>query len=576
MNNLKDNPVDPIDLSIFKEHTTQRLLNILGEMPKYEKTLVLERSLISKLNYITTLEPLIEKLVNKNIQTIDTFSTNSPIVVFLITSKISNLEIINKYINNNLTQKQHQEFHIIFTPKINNECSLFIEKSELKKYYKIHNLTIDIFSLDYDIFSIEDHDAFKDLYILSKYDCLSILKRTIIKYETAFGKIKYKYSKGPLAKKLNDLLTIEEEFYTFDNELETLACFIFDRTVDMITPFCTQFTYEALLDEYIGINFNSIKVSPKLLEKDSKLDMIKIDLSNNDKFYTKIKDFNFNKIRTFLPNRLKEHSQILEIGKQQIGDIRKIQEDLEKVQKVQEERVSLANHINLADFISSKQKPPIYKFYLNFELSMLIGDSPPKLYEFIENEIGKKNDEYNILRIICLDSLIHGGIYYKYYEDIRKDFLTVYGYKQLFLWHNLESLNILRNEDGHSYYYEANTNFKLIYEDIDINEPNDSSYAYSGYCPLMVRMIEKAVSQGWSMYKELLKKIPGDTDFPADETEISNNSGEKQFFLVVFIGGITYGELAAIRYLNKTLVNKKFIVLTTGMINYKNIFDSLK
>ena len=89
-------------------------------------------------------------------------------------------------------------------------------------------------------------------------------------------------------------------------------------------------------------------------------------------------------------------------------------------------------------------------------------------------------------------------------------------------------------------------------------------------------MIEKAVSQGWGMYKELLKKIPGDTDFPADETEISNNSGEKQFFLIVFIGGITYGELAAIRYLNKTLVNKKFIVLTTGMINYKNIFDSLK
>ena len=56
---------------------------------------------------------------------------------------------------------------------------------------------------------------------------------------------------------------------------------------------------------------------------------------------------------------------------------------------------------------------------------------------------------------------------------------------------------------------------------------------------------------------------------------INNNNKDIQYFLVVFIGGITYGELAAIRYLNNTYKNKKFVVLTTSMINYKNIFDSL-
>jgi vacuolar protein sorting-associated protein 33A len=28
---------------------------------------------------------------------------------------------------------------------------------------------------------------------------------------------------------------------------------IIDRSVDMVTPFCTQLTYEGLIDEYIGI-----------------------------------------------------------------------------------------------------------------------------------------------------------------------------------------------------------------------------------------------------------------------------------------------------------------------------------
>ena len=50
-----ENPVDPIELSIFKEHTENNLLSILDSMPKLEKTLVVDKSCIQKLNFITTL-----------------------------------------------------------------------------------------------------------------------------------------------------------------------------------------------------------------------------------------------------------------------------------------------------------------------------------------------------------------------------------------------------------------------------------------------------------------------------------------------------------------------------------------
>ena len=46
--------------------------------------------------------------------------------------------------------------------------------------------------------------------------------------------------------------------------------------------------------------------------------------------------------------------------------------------------------------------------------------------------------------------------------------------------------------------------------------------------------------------------------------------------MLVFIGGLTYSELGAIRFLSKILKNKKFIILTTNMINYKKIFNSLR
>jgi hypothetical protein len=206
---------------------------------------------------------------------------------------------------------------------------------------------------------------------------------------------------------------------------------------------------------------------------------------------------------------------------------------------------------------------------------MLIGDYPEKLDDFIDDEIGKKADKYEILKIICLLSIIHGGIRYRIYEQLKKDFLNVYGYKDIFLWNNLEKMEILKTQDSNYFYSVANTDLQLIYEDIDVNNPNDSSYAYGGYCPIFIRLIEKAFNVGWNTIKETLKKIPGETDFPLDESEIINDNNEKKFFLVVFIGGITYGELGAIRYLNKTNKNKKIIVLTTSMINSRKIFDAL-
>ena len=573
MDYQNDNPVDPIELSIFKEHTCQFLLNILDNMPKEEKTLIIEKSCISKLNYITSLDPLIERKVRNNIVLLEpkNFISPTPILIYMLSPSIESLKIIDNHFLENKTK----EFHLIFIPKISQECSNFIENSKNKTFFNIHNLNIDMFSLDYDLISLEDHDAFHNIYVKQNYECLSALKRIIIKYETVFGKIKYKYSKGPLAQKLNEILTNEEKSFDGNNESETFGCFIFDRSVDMITPLCSNFTYEALIDEYFDINFNSIKISPKILEKEVKQDTIKIDLSRNDKLYTMIKDYNFIKIRTFLPNRLKEHSSILEEGKKKTDDMRKIQQNLMKVKQIQEERASLSNHINIADYISKNQKSPLFKFYLNFEQSMLIGEVPEILNNFIEDEIGKKAEEYNLLRIICLESIINGGIRYKIYDEIKKDFLNVYGYKELFLWHNLEKMDILKSEDNNYFYSYANNELKLIYEDIDVNNPNDSSYAYTGYCPIIVRLIEKAFKEGWGTILETLKKIPGETDFPSDEYNMLADNNEKKYYLVVFIGGITYGELGAIRYLNKNNKNKKIVVLTTSMINSKKIFNAL-
>lgn len=595
---IEENPVDPIELSIFKEHIENNLLAILDSLPNEEKILITDDSCTPKLNYITTLEQLRTKKVKNIIKLKEgILMHDAPIYVYLIPSKLDCVKKIDEHIEANVKNatiaresrkekkdedskeesRANKEYHLIFIPKITNECQSFINDSINRAYYNIHNLNMDIYPLDYELMSLEDEECLHQLFITNNYNSLFLLNRAIIKYETVFGKIKYKYYKGNLSKKLKEMLDEEEKNIKLEEEPKTLACVMFDRSVDMITPIITNNIYEALLDDNFCINLNTIKVDPKLLEKEDKKEKINLDLSINDKFYTKIKDYSFNQIRTYLPSRLSEHNKILEESKKKTRDLNKIQADLENVKKIKEERISLTNHINLADFIAKKERLPLTKFYYMFEQGLLCGLTPDKIQEFIFDEIRKKSNEYDILKIICLYSIVHSGFKNKIYDLIRKEFFIVYGFQELFLWRNLEKLGVLKASDNNSFYSSINKKLNLMSEEeIDLKEQKDASYLFNGFCPIIIRLLEKMVEKGWGSIKDILKEIPGDFIFPNDESEIISQKAEKSFILLVFIGGLTYGELAGIRYLNKKMRNKKFIILTTNMINSKKMFDSLK
>ncbi len=572
------NPIEPIDLSIFKEHIQKSLLNIISSLPKVEKRLILESSLIPKISFfINDISMLRNIQVKKEIYHMGkAINVDSEIMIFLIPSKllylVEILGIIDKYSKENEIPNEI-EFHIIFVPTIDSECQSIIRKSLYQKIIKIHNLNIDIFTIDYDLMSLEDNNALKDLYIDHNYNCISILSRAILKFETVFGKIKYRYIKGNLAKQLYNLLKKDEEKMHFQSENEILGSFFLDRDIDFVTLFCSQGTYEGVIDEFFNINLNSIKVPPRLLEKDSKKDILKLDLGHSNKLYSLIKDYSFNKIRFFLPNRLLIHTKIIEEGRKET-DLMKIQKGLEKVKLMKEERQSLTDNINIADYLSQKQKEPINRLCYLFEQQLLFGELPIELHEFYNNYLCKKNDKNILLRLICLESLCQSGIKSKYYDVLKRDYINTYGFQEIFLWKNLEKMNIIKKDDRSYIYYKANKNLNLICENVNIMEENDISYAYNGYSPIIIKLIEKCFLNGWNNLLTILDDLPGETYCPENENRILNPIG-KNFILLVFIGGITYSEIGAIRSLNKKINNIKFIILTTHIITTKRFFQSV-
>ena len=575
-----------IDLYIFKDYMEEIFLNKLDTLPQeVKKLLIISKECFPRLNYIAKIDELKKRNTDIALWKEDIFDTfsNIPKIIFLIPPNTNYLETIDKNITN-CKGKTTDKFYIFFIPQISNECYEYIKSSSNQIFYNIENLNLDLYVLNNDIISLEDNNAFYDLYIKNDMNNLSILAKIILKMESIFGKFRYKYYKGTLSKRLKWLILNEEDDLSIDynsnknNNFETLGCIFLDRNVDMITPFCSNFVYEGLIDEHFGINLNVTQIPAKIIGKDKdkeKKDKIKIDISEGNKFYTKIKDYNFSQLKSFLLGRYIEFDKTLKEGKEKVTDLKKIQENLKKIKKIQEESSSLNNNLNIAEYISKNMQDPVSKNYLIMEQSILAGDTSDDIYDFIDNELTKKAEEFKFLKILCFVSCAKNGIKSKEFDKIKKEFFLIYGFQEIFLWNNLEKAEILKQQES-SFFNYFNKKLKLINEDVNLNEPDDISYSFSGYAPISVRLIEKAITKGWNSIDDVLKRIPGDCYYPKDESNMIKIDNKVQYILIVFIGGITYGELSSIRYLNRKLKNKKFIILTTSIINYKKIFNSLR
>jgi hypothetical protein len=579
---------------------------MISSISKLEKQLIIDNSILPNINFFTNMDKLEKIFVNKKINILNDspLVSNCQIIIYIIQPKKNCLELIENQIKNymlKIKEKKEQnlqksnkndtpkinisslndnlndykEFHLIFIPKINNECDNYISKSyyfEVNTY--IHNLGIDIYPFDYDLMSLELNDCIKDLYIDKNYNCLGTLCKSILKFETVFGKIDNKYYKGDNAFKLHNLVKKEEENYFFENDTNFICSIFFDRNIDFITPLCTVNTYEGLLNEYFGINFNSMKIETKLLLKKDKKEFTKIDLSNRNKLYSMIKDYNIIRLKLFLHRRIRYYNNLIKESKEET-ESSKLLDNLKKIQQISKDKNALEDNILISNILSEKMNQPIYNLYLRNEQFILSLIPSEKLNDFYENEMAKKNYEpYNLLKLFCLESLTQNGIK-KNYENFKKEFLTINGFENIILWNNLEKLKILKKSEKSNFNFEKLTKYlKLIVENINLLEEDDASYVYSGYCPITIRLLEKGIKFGFSKLKNLIDMLPGESYFGKSDQEILNIK-EKKFILLVYIGGITYGEIAAIRYLNENMEFYKFIILTTGIISTKKFFQSL-
>jgi lysine-specific histone demethylase 1 len=385
---------------------------------------------------------------------------------------------------------------------------------------------------------------------------------------------------------------------------------IIDREVDFVTPLLTQLTYEGLIDEVFEIQNNQTKVDTTIVGAPARSSAATtqgrketIPLDSSDKLYDQLRDANFAIVGGML-NKVARRLQQVQSDyetKQKTKTLAELKEFVSQLPGYQQEHRSLRIHTGLAEEIIKCTRTDQFKGLLEVQQNLAAGADPSSQFDGIEGLIARDAPLRETLRLLCIYSCISGGINPREFDQFRKLILHGYGYQHLLTLNNLEKLQLFLSRSsplagmipmaGNAGATGTKTNYtylrkplRLIVDEVQEDDPNDIAYVYSGYAPLSIRLVQcvlqkqyllsfarggnaanagavaaGAATQGWHGFDEAIKHVRGQTFYELQKGEdkavkaraLLSGTGAKQTVFVVFVGGITFTEIAALRFIAK-------------------------
>lgn len=416
---------------------------------------------------------------------------------------------------------------------------------------------------------------------------------------------------------------------------------IIDRDVDFATALLTQLTYEGLIDELVGIKHNQAEVDSSIIgpapQQRSQAASSstspspatrqglkrKIQLDSSDALFAQLRAANFATIGPQL-NKLARRLESDYEGRHSARGISEMREFVNKLPNLQQEHQSLAIHTNLADDMTKHTRSDTFNRELEVQQNIAAGTDPIYQHENIEELVARDAPLVTVLRLLCLESTIAGGLRPKDLDLFKRHILHAYGYQHLLTLDALEKMQLLQSRSSaaalllpvggagqsstgtKTNYAYLRKELRLIIDEYNEQDPEDIAYVYSGYAPLSIRIVQCVLqkqylqslhrsplpltpsSTGWTGFEDILKSAKGPTfnlvQKPSDEktakakAALAGSSGWKTVF-VMFLGGITFTEIASLRFVGKKMaeagLRRKIVICTTGVVSGRSIMEGV-
>ncbi|KAH1037962.1 hypothetical protein J1N35_039705 [Gossypium stocksii] len=580
----------PLNLKSLREQSQKDLVKILKDI-RGKKCLVIEPKLGGSLSLIIQTSLLKEYGIELRHLSAEPVQTDCTKVVYLVPSQRDLMKSISSHVHDDISKGLQREYHIYFVPRREIQCERILEEEKVHHLITIGEYPLYVVPVDEDILSFELDLAYKQCQVDGDTGSLWHIAKAIHKLESTFGVIPNVRAKGKASVLVSDILDrmhTEEPMNSSDmalSEINTLI--LIDREVDMVTPMCSQLTYEGLLDEFLRINNGSVELDSSIMGVQQDGKKMKVPLNSSDKLFKEIRDLNFEVVVQVLRQKatsMKQDYTEMTTTNQTVSELKDFVKKLNSLPE-------MTRHINLAQHLSTFTSKPSFLAKLDMEHTIVEASSYDICFDYIEEMIHKQEPLVNVLRLLILFSVTNSGLPKKHFDYLRRELLHSYGFEHMATLNNLEKAGLLKKQESKSNWLTVKRALQLVVEDTDTANPNDIAYVFSGYAPLSIRLVQHAVRSGWRAMEEILKLLPG----PHTETKrlgfasspsfatlqgASNGldkiaDGRRSLVLVVFVGGVTFAEIAALRFLSaQEGMAYDLIIGTTKMVNGHSLVET--
>ncbi len=588
----------PINLLGVREECARVLCAALDSL-EGQKILVLDPELIGPLGTIATVAvlkehgvagifPLAEDLFRRK------GAAEAECCVFITRPSLESTRLFADHMKANGGKR----FSLFFVPRRSVNCERMLQEEGLIEHLAqpIAEMKLDLVPYDNDVLSLELSSSFRNLFLDHDHTELYYVAEAMMRLQEQFGTIPTIRTKGVCAQKVKDIMVrLRREkgpgggaAASRGGEIDSLI--ILDRDVDLVTPMLTQNTFEGLVDEHFGITCSAIQIPSEMAgDEKAKTKTKKWPLNSDNTVYADIRDKNFGVVLGMLGQKTRDLKEA-EDERHNAHSVGQIKDFVKKLGSLQSEKASLQTFVNIAIAIKDECGDDFGEHF-STEQDLIRGDEVRACVEYLDQAIIDKKPLVSVLRQLCLLSLTTNELKQRKFDEIRTSILQSYGYPALFTLLNLEKVGLLQQYGAKPAAGElgprpgnwgrARSQCHLFPEGGDEQErPNDIAYTYAGYAPLSCRLVQmahgegpyKAKPQPWGAFDGDLPGGPSDEAIQLSAASAGGGGGaeggrKKKLTLVLFLGGVTYAEISALRFMGETDPNRQYVVATTKITN---------
>ncbi|CDO99781.1 unnamed protein product [Coffea canephora] len=410
----------PINLTSIRDQSQKELLTILKNI-RGKKCLAIDPKLGGSLSLILVrLSELWEHGAELRHLTAEPIQTDCTKVVYLVHSQLDLMKLISSQIRDDTSKGLQREYFVYFVPRRTVVCEKILEEEKVYDLLTIGEYPLYLMPIDEDVISFELDLAYKDHLVDGDTTSLWHIAKALHKLESTFGVIPNIRAKGKASARVADILNrmqIEEPVNASDAgmpEINTLI--LLDREVDMITPLCSQLTYEGLLDEFLGVNNGAVEVDSSIMGVQQEGKKMKVPLNSTDKLFKEIRDLNFEVVVQVLRQKatsMKQDYTEMTTTNQTVSELKDFVKKLNSLPEI-------TRHINLAQHLSTFTSKPSFLGRLDMEHTIVEAESYDICFEYIEEMIHKQEPLVNVLRLLILFSITNSGLPKRNFDYLRQ------------------------------------------------------------------------------------------------------------------------------------------------------------